>query len=246
MPSVTPASAAPPILNSYDVPGALSIAGEYPGTVSPATSAEKLTRFLDAGITAFIDLTGAPDGLSPYAGLLTALGRECGMQIVYERHYYIRDMHVCSKDEMTVILAAIDQHLADGGAVYVHCWGGVGRPGSVVGCRLVQRGRSGKDALDEVQRVLMTMSLQKTHGSRRDLRKRRGSARWYRSLGMKPIVIATRFTAVCLAPHSATHSAGRSNSHRFPAFARTTAPMAFRSSTRAHRAGAARSPTTHR
>jgi protein-tyrosine phosphatase len=31
--------------------------------------------------------------------------------------------------------------------VYVHCWGGFGRTGTVVGCHLVRHGRSGAAAL---------------------------------------------------------------------------------------------------
>ena len=35
----------------------------------------------------------------------------------------------------------------------MHCWGGVGRTGTTVGCWLVRHGRSGTEALAELRRV---------------------------------------------------------------------------------------------
>jgi len=39
---------------------------------------------------------------------------------------------------MTAMLDAIDDSLAAGRATYVHCWGGVGRTGTVVACWLLR------------------------------------------------------------------------------------------------------------
>jgi protein-tyrosine phosphatase len=54
---------------------------------------------------------------------------------------------------MTTILDRIDELLAAGEVVYVHCLAGIGRTGPVVGCYLVRRGMSGPDALDTVERL---------------------------------------------------------------------------------------------
>ena len=52
---------------------------------------------------------------------------------------------------MTAILDCIDRHLERGDVVYVHCWGGVGRTETVVGCWLTRHGGgSGGTALAEL------------------------------------------------------------------------------------------------
>ena len=48
------------------------------------------------------------------------------------------------------ILDDIDRARAEGDAAYVHCWGGVGRTGTVIGCWLV---RHGLDQGDPIARI---------------------------------------------------------------------------------------------
>jgi len=54
--------------------------------------------------------------------------------------------------------------------VYVHCYGGVGRTGTVAGCLLIEHGASGEEALTTVADLFGTMSPEKVrrhryHGS---------------------------------------------------------------------------------
>jgi protein-tyrosine phosphatase len=51
---------------------------------------------------------------------------------------------------MARILDDIDAALADDRGVYVHCWGGIGRTGTVVGCWLM---RHGLDVGDPIRRI---------------------------------------------------------------------------------------------
>ena len=44
----------------------------------------------------------------------------------------------------------IDRHIEEGRTVYVHCFGGVGRTGTIVGCWFVRHGRSGDEALERL------------------------------------------------------------------------------------------------
>ena len=50
------------------------------------------------------------------------------------------------------ILDTIDTAIAAGRRVYVHCWGGIGRTGTIVGCYLVRHGLTGDQALAEIAR----------------------------------------------------------------------------------------------
>jgi len=52
---------------------------------------------------------------------------------------------------MRQILALIEESLKAGRHVYVHCWGGTGRTGTVVGCWLVEQGRGGADPIQAIQ-----------------------------------------------------------------------------------------------
>lgn len=149
-----------PIEDSYVVPGSLLAAGKYPGsppTIPEAEAREKLAAFLDAGITAFVDLTDPADGLAAYVPVLRELAAERGLDIVHDR-LTIRDMDVCDAAHMRRVLDTIDERLAAGHRVYVHCWGGIGRTGMVVGCWLVRHGRTGDQALREVEALFRSMS----------------------------------------------------------------------------------------
>lgn len=156
----------PPIPNSYRLPGLPLAAGEYPGAKpdpGDAGARAKLAHFLDAGITAFIDLTATNDPLAPYDATLAAMAEELGLDVHYER-LTIRDMGTCEPAHMTRILDAIATRLAEGRSVYVHCWGGVGRTGTVIGCWLVRQGASGEDALRQVQSHFETMHKSRALG----------------------------------------------------------------------------------
>jgi protein-tyrosine phosphatase len=135
-----------PIPDSYWVnPGRL-LAGEYPGAASDRATAAKLALFQAAGVDTFIDLTEAGEyHLRPYA----ALAAELGMQ--YAR-FPIRDLGTPSVDEMREILDTIDSEDAAGRTVYVHCYGGVGRTGTAVGCHLIRHGMASEEALASIAR----------------------------------------------------------------------------------------------
>jgi protein-tyrosine phosphatase len=51
----------------------------------------------------------------------------------------IPDLGVIDDDAYDAITTAIELGLARGG-VYIHCWGGIGRTGTVVGCVLADEG----------------------------------------------------------------------------------------------------------
>lgn len=141
-----------PFPKSYWVIPARFLAGEYPGAPDANLAKLKLRRLLDLGITFIIDLTADADPLLPYESLLKNEAAERGLAYGYRR-LSIPDFDVPSPEHMRLILDTIDGALKDGRMVYLHCWGGSGRTGTVVGCWLVRHGKPGDEALAEITRL---------------------------------------------------------------------------------------------
>ena len=139
-----------PIPDSYWLVDGQLLAGEYPGSWTQHGAEAKLALFLDAGIRTFIDLTCDTEPLEPYDGALARLAGERNVECRYRR-LPIEDMGVPSRELMTEILRAIVAELDEGRPVYVHCWGGIGRTGTVAGCWLVDAGMPAEEALKKVQ-----------------------------------------------------------------------------------------------
>jgi hypothetical protein len=111
------------------------LAGAYPGTAEGVRALER------SGVTVFVDLTHPSDPLAGYDRWLDGTRRI---------PHPIPDMGTPTAGHVIQILDEIDAVRADGGTVYVHCWGGIGRTGTVVGCLLV---RHGLDAGDAIARI---------------------------------------------------------------------------------------------
>jgi hypothetical protein len=119
-------------------------AGEYPGATTVDDARAKVGRFESAGITRFVDLTHPTDHLEPYAPWLALATRS---------HHPIVDNDVPSAREMIETLDAIDRALDDEQTIYLHCWGGIGRTGLVVGCWLVRHGSSSREAVELIREL---------------------------------------------------------------------------------------------
>jgi len=135
-----------PFPNSYwVVPGQL-LAGEYPGNPEPGRARRRLVNMLQSGIQVFIDLTHPMDGLEPYHAIVSREAEDLGLEV--DIHPFpIEDYGIPAPLEMKAILDKIDEAVAGERRVYVHCWGGIGRTGTVVGCYLVRHGLDGEAAL---------------------------------------------------------------------------------------------------
>lgn len=143
-----------PIIESYWVEEDRFLAGEYPGSFDPEEARKKLERFIETGIRTFVDLT-QPHELVPYEPILNDLARIYDVQPVYHR-FAIRDHGVPSVQTMGHILDTIDAAIESGNPAYVHCWGGIGRTGTVVGCYLVRHGVAPEKALQQVNALYRT------------------------------------------------------------------------------------------
>ena len=161
---------------SYWVKRGALAAGEYPGNqfaLRPSTTiatvinsisgivktrfgdintpSRKIGNLMDCGITSFIDLTELgerPD----YQKYLHKERRRRSVSSEYYR-FPIRDREVPGIKEMKEILDLIDLQIEASRSVYVHCFRGLGRTGTVVGCYLVRHGLGCQQALSEINNL---------------------------------------------------------------------------------------------
>jgi len=139
-----------PVPGTYWVIDPILLAGEYPGTRNILTTRTKLAKFLEAGIRTFVNLTEQTELLEKYDAVLRDLSAERGLETKHVR-YGIRDLSVPAHETlMTRILATIREEIAAERPVYVHCWGGVGRTGTAIGCWLVEQGMTGSAAIERI------------------------------------------------------------------------------------------------
>lgn len=133
--------------HAYWVEPGRILAGEYPGDVEAATARTKIDLLVDHGIRTFVDLTDDPH-LEPYGAIIDEVATARGLP-VSRLACPIPDMGVIDAPGYDAIVAQIREHAREGG-VYVHCWGGIGRTGTVVGCLLADAGLSGEAALARI------------------------------------------------------------------------------------------------
>jgi ADP-ribosylglycohydrolase len=155
------------------------LAGEYPGEKEPSDPRAKIDILVDAGIRTFVDLTTPDDPLEPYEPLVRAVALARGLDL-QRVSFPIPDDDVVDDREYDRITGAIAQAQAHGG-VYVHCWGGVGRTGTVIGCALVDEGLSYEETIGRIKTLRST--TRKAHReapqvpAQHDLIRRRSAAK---------------------------------------------------------------------
>lgn len=138
------------ILNSYWVIPNRLMAGEYPASYAEDRARRRLRWLLEQGVTAWLDLTEDGElGLLPYTSLLEEEAARMGKPVRHIR-LAIPDFTTPEPEHMARILHTLDELLAEAQTVYLHCFGGIGRTGTTVGCYLVHRGLSGEAALAQI------------------------------------------------------------------------------------------------
>ena len=143
------------------IPGQL-LAGEHPSSTASAASATRIDAMLDAGVREFIDLTEEGEGPEHYAPILVARAAARNLQVGHRR-FAIPDYGVPSAPLMRTTLDAIYGAVDAREAIYLHCWGGVGRTGTVVGCLLREQGLTAAEALELLQHKWRAMEKRTRH-----------------------------------------------------------------------------------
>ena len=139
------------------VPGKL-LAGYYPGDLDTMKMEKKLKWLLQAGIRYIINLMEENERKQrdPFPSIENALMRyakRVGINVTCVRRP-IKDFTAPTPEYIRNILDEIDDAVSQGKGVYVHCWGGKGRTGTVVGCYLARHGYAqGQDVLDLIQKL---------------------------------------------------------------------------------------------
>ena len=180
-------------LGSYWVVPRRLLAGEYPHA--------RLDVLLGAGITSFVDLTRDDEELEPYAELLGTGAR-------YVRRP-IRDFDCPAEDELRETLDLVDAELERGEVVYLHCHGGRGRTGTVVGCWLVRHGVSGEAALARIAELRVDVPAAERHRSPETRAQRKLVRTWRESRAATADAAAAAARPIGLGPQAAAYGGCR-------------------------------------
>jgi hypothetical protein len=138
-----------PFSRSYWVIPGEFLAGYYPEPRDEEgeEDQQELRALLACGIRTMIDLTEPNEQdwrrrpPPSYREAMQAIATSIDVGICFEQSS-IRDTWAPSRLQMCQILDRIDRSIEEQKPVYLHCWGGRGRTGTVVGCFLMRHGLS--------------------------------------------------------------------------------------------------------
>lgn len=130
---------------AYWVLPAKLMAGCYPGAENRQEAHQNLSGLLHCGIRHVVNLMQSDEcnrfgrPFLPYESPMASIADSMGHTATFDR-IPIKDRGTPSRIDMGHIIDRIDQCLENGKPVYVHCLGGIGRTGMVVGCYLARHG----------------------------------------------------------------------------------------------------------
>eukprot|EP00928_Gymnodinium_smaydae_P084083 TRINITY_DN67335_c0_g1_i1.p1 TRINITY_DN67335_c0_g1~~TRINITY_DN67335_c0_g1_i1.p1 ORF type:complete len:268 (-),score=19.61 TRINITY_DN67335_c0_g1_i1:480-1256(-) len=125
---------------NFLLPGVL-LAGSFPGDRSEPEHSQKIAACLHAGVNTFICLQQESElsRFTPYMGRATEIYATMSSDAPLEfLKCEIPDGHITSKESLTAAISTIAFKIKEGRVVYVHCWGGHGRTGTLLCAFLVK------------------------------------------------------------------------------------------------------------
>jgi protein-tyrosine phosphatase len=129
------------------------VAGQYPGSRGRITHTLKMAGIVNLEIDTIVNLMEL-DELERFTPYQKALKHVIPNLKIH--HLPIRDMDIPDDQTLQRILDTMENDIENGKRVYVHCWGGHGRTGTVIGSWLVKEGMNADEALNQIksQRLL--------------------------------------------------------------------------------------------
>lgn len=137
------------------------LGGCYPGPPYQADQGGALAALLDVGVRVVINLQQPGElgrnrkPFADYEPLLRQIAADNNVGVTLHR-FPIRDWGAPALELMVQIQKALAEATQDGNVVYVHCWGGHGRTGTVGACRLISQGMS-------IEQAIAAMRLARQH-----------------------------------------------------------------------------------
>ncbi|MBF0278893.1 MAG: dual specificity protein phosphatase family protein [SAR324 cluster bacterium] len=146
-----------PFARSYWVVEKKLLAGAYPGSPDVEESRQKMNALFEAGIRCIVNLMEDDEfdrqgaKFLPYEEIFQQIAVQSAARVKCFR-FPIQDLGIPGNVQMNEILNTIDDSVRRDQPVFVHCWGGKGRTGTVVGCYLSRHLLAeGQEALARIQ-----------------------------------------------------------------------------------------------
>ena len=147
-----------PFERSYWVYPNRLIAGEIPAASNNKETKKKLQGLINMKVSIIINLmeTEEKDKKNQYFFDYSTSVKDSIETI----RIPIKDLSVPTTSTMQKILDTIDKYSRQNKIVYVHCWGGVGRTGTVVGCFLKRHGlANNSNVFDKINELKKDTSI---------------------------------------------------------------------------------------
>lgn len=126
-----------PFEKSFWVIPSKLLMGEVPTDINSEKTHQKLNALAKCGIKTVINLM-EKDEANNQGELFTDYFSFLNEMNLNTHRVPIRDISIPSYNQMTEVLSIIDDSIKNNRPTYVHCWGGVGRTGTVLGCYLLK------------------------------------------------------------------------------------------------------------
>lgn len=155
-----------PLERCYWVVENLLLAGAYPGHPNSHAHTKRISGLWEAGMRTFINLmeegetNNVGQAFVRYDDVLRELALKNSDRVAHLR-FPIPDTKITTVDRMRSILDAIDLSLDKRIPVYVHCFGGMGRTGTVICCWLLRHGLASKENVLGLLTTLRRADLQR-------------------------------------------------------------------------------------